>query len=920
MFKIGKFIIGIIIIGTRMVFAGPVVNEKVNGMDKKLWQQNIPSVSGCSWQQASPGNGGTCWYLKIHPEDSNCIIESCDMGGSYISFNGSKNYQSMNNPDWDIYNRLHNINSIAFCLAQPDIGYAGCEMNGIFKTKDKGRSWLPLNTAALDKLYKPAFRRAMICSVAVNPENPEEIWVGLGRAPRLTLKYEKVRTVRVPRGLALSKDGGKSWTHLPNAIPEYAMCRKLIISPASWGIGKTVFACTDAGLYVSSDDGKSWQKRDGSGNAKLPHSVLNDLDAVYDQSLKQVVLCTSLESEAEHEGNQIRFKGGIWRSTDFGKSWHDITGNLRFPAPLILNTPEASSQGVSDPVWQIRQSMQFREFLDVPEYKKLYLESITGLKDNPDLKKKWQYFYSKQSKFTNATVAAMLKKSPTILPDFYNVRINPRDSRTVYASIHSIWVPYGVWKTEDNGKRWLATVRGAQGWKNPAWATYIPKGEAVFNVEQVWTGKQLMNWGSPELRFGLWDVRTFDLCKNNPDVLYFHSHRVTYRSDNGGKSWHDATNHVVPDSNGGFTGNGDCNMCFFDFAFYPRKPDIMLAWTADCGVMTSSDGGNAWKMVNGSAWGSNQWVYAAAFDPADPQRFYMVFDCKDWVTGLKGTYFLESNDFGVTCKDVVVNSEGKVTKKPAPISAFDGRVSRLLVDPRSPESKRRFIAAHSIVTRNMIGAGGSGMSQKGSKGIFISDDGGNSWQQSNQGLTDNFNIVDLVADPKNFNNLYAAIFIGFKQGRGRPEVIDGGLFRSINSGKSWEKIGSLPLKAVANVVIGQDGTIYASGGYKREYDKNGGIYRSCDGGSTWQQILSAPCVSTMGISPLDPKLLYCTIEGLQRPAVKSPGIWRSRDGGESWERVNHGLSTNSGFTSLRFRPGQKDNPWIATYGSGLYHK
>jgi len=124
------------------------------------------------------------------------------------------------------------------------------------------------------------------------------------------------------------------------------------------------------------------------------------------------------------------------------------------------------------------------------------------------------------------------------------------------------------------------------------------------------------------------------------------------------------------------------------------------------------------------------------------------------------------------------------------------------------------------------------------------------------------------------------------------------------------------------VSVAPDGALYASGGYghtAKDWDSDGGVCKSVDGGKTWERLLAAPCVSNVAVCPSNPKLVYCTVEGgVLRPEVKGAGVWRSADGGKTWLRVNKGLSTNCAFTRVRFNPNVTGELWLGTFASGYY--
>jgi photosystem II stability/assembly factor-like uncharacterized protein len=73
---------------------------------------------------------------------------------------------------------------------------------------------------------------------------------------------------------------------------------------------------------------------------------------------------------------------------------------------------------------------------------------------------------------------------------------------------------------------------------------------------------------------------------------------------------------------------------------------------------------------------------------------------------------------------------------------------------------------------------------------------------------------------------------------------------------------------------------------------NGGIFKSVDGGTTWKPLTTGlPVVvqANLAISPANPKRLYATVAGYDKPGTSSDrgaaGIYRSDDAGDTWTRI-----------------------------------
>lgn len=146
--------------------------------------------------------------------------------------------------------------------------------------------------------------------------------------------------------------------------------------------------------------------------------------------------------------------------------------------------------------------------------------------------------------------------------------------------------------------------------------------------------------------------------------------------------------------------------------------------------------------------------------------------------------------------------------------------------------------------------------------IFRSDDGGQTWQASNQGIVDQ-PVSTLVVGPDG-KSLFAGTLAG---GKSR-----GGVFRSDDGGRTWQSAG-LADQEVWKLAVGPDGkSLFAA--VTRE-----GVFRSDDDGQTWQpanQGLGGLRVLTLAVGPNGKSLFAGTLE---------KGIFRSDDNGQTWQAM-----------------------------------
>lgn len=182
-------------------------------------------------------------------------------------------------------------------------------------------------------------------------------------------------------------------------------------------------------------------------------------------------------------------------------------------------------------------------------------------------------------------------------------------------------------------------------------------------------------------------------------------------------------------------------------------------------------------------------------------------------------------------------------------------------------------------------------------GVYKSTDAGRTW--IHLGLVDGQQIPKIAVDPKNPDRLFVAV-LGHPYGPNEER----GIYRSINGGRSFEKI------LYVNENTGGDDVdidpsnpdiIYATLWEARQgpwengawSGTHGGIFKSTDGGSTWKK-LSGGLPETLvqahiAIAPSASNTIY-TVFATTRPndygTGSGMGLYRSDNGGESWHSIS----------------------------------
>ena len=151
---------------------------------------------------------------------------------------------------------------VAFHPTDPNIMFVGSASGGLWKTTNGGTG----NASGINWTYVPTgFPVNGVASVAINPTNPNEIYVGTGEvysiAPGATGTIGHggaERTFRGSYGIGILKstDGGVTWTKtLDFAASNLKGVMDIAFNPTT---PSTVFAATTDGIYRTTNSGASW--------------------------------------------------------------------------------------------------------------------------------------------------------------------------------------------------------------------------------------------------------------------------------------------------------------------------------------------------------------------------------------------------------------------------------------------------------------------------------------------------------------------------------------------------------------------------------------------------------------------------------------------------------------------------------------
>lgn len=203
------------------------------------------------------------------------------------------------------------VADIALDPRDPSTWYVAVGSGNLWKTTNAGTTWTPLFED--QSSYS-------LGALALDPKRSGVVWLGTG---------ENVggRHVGFGDGVYLSRDGGKTWTK--SGLERSEHIAKILVDPRDSNVvfvaaqGPLWSGGGDRGLFKTTDGGESWRNVLSAGKyTGVTDVVLDPRDpgvmvAATHQRLRTVAALVNGGPES-----------GIWKSTDGGESWREVTEGL----------------------------------------------------------------------------------------------------------------------------------------------------------------------------------------------------------------------------------------------------------------------------------------------------------------------------------------------------------------------------------------------------------------------------------------------------------------------------------------------------------------------------------------------------------------------------------------------------------------
>jgi photosystem II stability/assembly factor-like uncharacterized protein len=592
---------------------------------------------------------------------------------------------------------------------QPNLYYFGSTGGGVWRTKNGGQHWENISDG---------FFGGSIGAVAVSTYDPNVIYVGTGEQ---TLRGN----VSSGNGLWKSVDAGATWTHI--GLEETRHIGRVRIHPKDpntvyvAAIGNIYKPHEDRGVFRTTDGGKTWEK------ILYVNDEVGAVDLLLDPNNPRILYATTWRvKRTPYDFSSGGPGSGIWKSTDGGESWEDISTAEGLPGGTLGIIGVAVSPANSNRVWAMVEAKE------------------GGLFRSEDGGKTFRKINEKRKLRQRAWYYTRIYADPVDEDVMYVMNVRWHKSKDGGKTFETQSSPHGdhhdLWVApEDPNRMIIGDDGGAQvsydGGQN--WSTYHNQATAQFY--RVTTDDAF-------------PFRIYAAQQDNSTV------RIPHRTQGGS----------ITDQDWEPTAGCECGHLAID----PRNPDIVYGGCYD-GLLERRDH-SIDQQRNVSVWPDNpmghgaegmkyrfQWNFPIFISPHDPNKLYAASNHLHVSTD-------EGQSWEIVSPDLTRNDPSKLGPSGGPITKDNTSVEYYCTIFAALESPR---------VKDLLWAG----SDDGL--IHISKDGGQNWEDVTPPSLPEWALINSIeADPFTDGGLYVAA-TRYKMGDFEPY-----LFKTKDFGKTWTRI------------------------------------------------------------------------------------------------------------------------------------
>jgi len=290
-----------------------------------------------------------------------------------------------------------------------------------------GGVWKSVNEGSTFESVFDDMPTASIGDIAIDPGNPDVVWVGTGEA-------NIFRSSNAGCGVFKTTDGGKTWKNM--GLENTMTIGRIRINPKNTDIvyvaatGHEWTPNEERGLFKTSDGGKTWEK------ILYIDEMTGVYDLVLDPRKPNTVYCTTWERMRlkwnDPRTYESTMNNAIWKSTNGGKTWEKIVNGLpeanrlgRIGIDIAISNPDilyvlVDNYEVAYPAEEGALDSYGRQREDVIKGATVYKTTNSG--------RTWKQV----SGLTPDMKTYMERHSSTYGWVFGQIRVDPSDENTIY--------------------------------------------------------------------------------------------------------------------------------------------------------------------------------------------------------------------------------------------------------------------------------------------------------------------------------------------------------------------------------------------------------------------------------------------------------------------------------------------------------
>ncbi len=468
--------------------------------------------------------------------------------------------------------------------------YFGSTGGGVWETKDGGRSW---------KNISDGYFGGSVGAIAVAPSDHNVIYVGGGE--------KTVRgNVSYGYGVWKSEDKGKTWRQC--GLEKSRHISRIRVHPEDHNIvyaavmGNLFADSKERGLYKSTDGGDTWKQ------VLFVNSKAGAVDLIMDPNNPRIMYASSWNvRRTPHSLSSGGEGSAIWKSTDSGDTWENISENEGLPDGTWGISGIAVSPVNSDRIWAIIENDK------------------GGVYRSSDAGKTWTKLNDSRSLRQRAWYYTRIYADPMDEDVVYVVNVSYHKSKDGGKTFRSYRAPHGdhhdLWIAPDNPKRMIIGDDGGAQISydgGETWSTYRNQPTAQFYrvttdnhfPYRIYAAQQdnstvriQSRTSGSSITEDHWEPTAggesahIAVDPEDDDIVYAGSYggyltRLNHRTD------HRRAINVWPDNPMGH-GAEDFKYRFqWNFPIFFSKHDPNKLYTASNHLHVSTDEGNSWQTIS----------------------------------------------------------------------------------------------------------------------------------------------------------------------------------------------------------------------------------------------------------------------------------------------------------------------------------